>query len=526
MKLLQVSIINNSKSEIIPMLKFVENISTVALRTIICFLIAIAAASFSLFAAAQENQQGQSGLATEKVLVESMVSAGSQNGLDSETGLPEALFEPDIDPVELDYRMVPLTNDELAILAEKWLAIVKAKTEEVAAAQVAVYKTTDNIEEAARAKVTELSEDRRALFKKYGSVISAWEKKGGDADAIASYRAYQSAIVVEEARSADFKTLLAQAKNWLFDRDGGIDVLISISVLLASLVVLFSVAGVVRRLAERWIERVPNLSKLLQAFLLQVVYWLVFSIGLLIVLSAVGIDITPIFALIGGASFVLAFAFQDTLGNLASGMMIMINRPFDQGDYVDIGGVGGTVKTVSVVATTVLTPDNQVIVIPNKNVWGNTITNVTASDTRRVDLVFGIAYEDSIPEAADALEEVVKAHPLVLKEHAPVIRVHELADSSVNFVWRPWTKTSDYWTVYWDLTQQVKERFDRAGISIPFPQQDIHLYPRKNIDVRHITDAITRNGKALQSHSHDTDAETSAESAQSAKASATAQGEA
>ena len=177
-------------------------------------------------------------------------------------------------------------------------------------------------------------------------------------------------------------------------------------------------------------------------------------------------------------------------------------------------------------ATTLATPDNQKVVIPNRAIWGGPVVNVTANDTRRVDLVFGIAYEDSIPEAADALEEVVKAHPLVLKEPAPVIRVHELADSSVNFVCRPWTKTSDYWTVYWDLTQQVKERFDRAGISIPFPQQDIHLYPRKNIDVRHITDAITRNGKALQSHSHDTDAKTSAESAQSAKASATAQGEA
>jgi small conductance mechanosensitive channel len=509
------------------MREFIAHISTVALRTIICFLIAIMAALFPLFAAAQDNQEVQSGLATEKVLVDSVVSAASsQNGVDSDTGLPAALLDANVDPVELDYRMVPLTKDELAALAERWLAIVKAKTEEVAAAQVAVYQTTENIEEAARAKVTELSDERRDLFKKYASVISAWEKKGGDADAIASYRAYQSAIVVEEARSADFKTLLAQAKNWLFDRDGGIDVLINISILVLSLLILFFVAGVVRRLAGRWIERVPNLSKLLQAFLLQVVYWLVFSIGLMVVLSALGVDITPVFALIGGASFVLAFAFQDTLGNLASGIMIMINRPFDQGDYVDIGGVGGTVKTVSVVATTVLTPDNQVIVIPNKNVWGNTITNVTASDTRRVDLVFGIAYEDSIPEAADALEEVVKAHPMVLKEPAPVIRVHELADSSVNFVCRPWTKTSDYWTVYWDLTQQVKERFDQAGISIPFPQQDIHVYPRKNIDVRHITDTITENEKPPLSHSHGGGDETASESKQDAKAKATAQGEA
>ncbi len=138
-------------------------------------------------------------------------------------------------------------------------------------------------------------------------------------------------------------------------------------------------------------------------------------------------------------------------------------------------GLPATVKSVSIVATTVVTPDNQIIVIPNKNVWGNVITNVTASKTRRVDLVFGISYEDSIAAALRVMEETTQAHPLVLKEPEPVIKVHELADSSVNFVCRPWTRTSDYWTVYWDLTQQIKENFDAAGISIPYPQQDVHV---------------------------------------------------
>ena len=115
------------------------------------------------------------------------------------------------------------------------------------------------------------------------------------------------------------------------------------------------------------------------------------------------------------------------------------------------------------------------IVIPNKNVWGNVITNVTASKTRRVDLVFGISYEDSITDALRVIKETVNAHPLVLAEPEPVIRVHELADSSVNFVCRPWTKTSDYWTVYWDLTHRMKEAFGEAGLSIPYPQQDVHI---------------------------------------------------
>ena len=223
-------------------------------------------------------------------------------------------------------------------------------------------------------------------------------------------------------------------------------------------------------------ERVPNLSKLLQVFLATVVYWIVLAVGFLIVLSALGIDISPVFALIGGASFILAFAFQDTLGNLASGLMIMINRPFDEGDYVDVGGVSGTVKAVSIVATKVVTPDNQIIIIPNRNVWGNVIKNVTASETRRVDLVFGISYDDSVPKALEVITETVKAHPLVLDDPEPVIRVHELSDNSVNFVCRPWAKTTDYWAVYWDLTQQMKEKFDAAGISIPYPQRDLHVY--------------------------------------------------
>jgi small conductance mechanosensitive channel len=246
-------------------------------------------------------------------------------------------------------------------------------------------------------------------------------------------------------------------------------------VIVAALVALFTVARLVRRVARRWVAHVPNLSKLLQAFAVVVIYWLTIAVGLMVVLSSLGIDITPVFALIGGASFIMAFALQDTLGNLAAGLMIMINRPFDEGDYVDIGGVAGTVKAVSIVSTVVTTPDNQVIVVPNSKVWGNVITNVTASETRRVDLVFGIAYEDSIEEAQRVLETVVERHPLVLPEPEPVIRVNGLGDSSVDFICRPWALSSDYWTVYWDLTRQVKEAFDAAGISIPYPQTDLHV---------------------------------------------------
>jgi small conductance mechanosensitive channel len=239
---------------------------------------------------------------------------------------------------------------------------------------------------------------------------------------------------------------------------------------------LLIVARIVRAWVRRAVDRTPQISNLLSGFLVMVVYWLTIAFGLMIVLAALGVNVTPLFALVGGASFIIAFALQETLGNLAAGLMIMINRPFDEGDYVQVAGLGGTIKHVSIMSTTVTTPDNQVITIPNSKVWGDVITNVTASDTRRVDLVFGISYGDSIERAQAVLEEVVASHPLVMEDPAPNIRVSELADSSVNFIVRPWTNTSDYWTVYWDLHRAVKEAFDANGISIPFPQTDMHLH--------------------------------------------------
>jgi len=424
---------------------------------------------------AQQDQQPTEDAVAETIAETVMDAAVDGGATDPKTGLPTEVLDPAIDTTELEYRLVPLTKDELSALAAEWLAIVKDKTSEVMAAQIAIYKTEGNVEDAARDKLTELVQARKSQFDKFDHVVSALEKKGGDETEVAEYRAYRNSIIVEEVRKADVRTLMAVAADWFTDADGGVRVAKNVGIALLLLGALLFVSRFIRRLARGWFGRVPNLSKLLQTFLVTFVYWIILAFGLMIVLSALGVDVTPAFALVGGASFILAFAFQDTLGNLASGLMIMINRPFDEGDYVDVGGVAGTVKAVSIVATTVVTPDNQVIVIPNKNVWNNVITNVTGSDTRRVDLVFGISYDDSVPDAMRVMEETVKAHPLVLDEPAPTVRLHELADSSVNFICRPWTKTADYWTVYWDLMQQMKERFDASGISIPYPQRDVHV---------------------------------------------------
>jgi small conductance mechanosensitive channel len=219
-----------------------------------------------------------------------------------------------------------------------------------------------------------------------------------------------------------------------------------------------------------------NLSHLLKAMIVSTAKNLVVFIGLLFALSQLGISLGPLLAGLGIAGFIIGFALQDTLSNFASGVMILIYRPFDVGDFVDAGGVRGRVDRMSLVNTTFKTLDNQVIVVPNNLIWQQVITNLTAQRTRRVDLTFGISYGDDIDKAKAILWDILENHDAVLKTPEPKIRVGGLGESSVDLLCRPWVRTDDYWETYWDLTEIVKKRFDEEGITIPFPQRDVHHY--------------------------------------------------
>jgi small conductance mechanosensitive channel len=231
------------------------------------------------------------------------------------------------------------------------------------------------------------------------------------------------------------------------------------------------------RITAKALSRHHAASNLLENFARRTTGGVVFVVGILMALSILGVQIGPLMAALGAGGFIVGFALQDTLGNFASGLMIMVYRPFDVDDYIAVAGGEGTVKEMSLVSTTLLTVDNKVLIIPNKKAWSDTIVNFTGRDIRRVDLVFGIGYDDNIRHATDVLMEVAGEHKLVLDEPPVMVNVDELADSSVNLLCRPWVKTKDYWAVRWDLTRQVKERFDAEGISIPFPQRDVHMHP-------------------------------------------------
>ena len=198
-------------------------------------------------------------------------------------------------------------------------------------------------------------------------------------------------------------------------------------------------------------------------------------VGVIVGLGTVGINVAALLTVIGGASFIIAFALQDTLSNFAAGVMLLIYRPFDVGDMVEVGGVSGKIDQVSLVSTIIRTFDNKIVLVPNKNVWGQIITNSSTPKERRVDMIFGIGYDDDADKAKQILTKIVKDHDLVLEDPEPTIQLHELADSSVNFICRPWVKTADYWQVHWDVTQTVKAEFDKSGISIPYPHQELHI---------------------------------------------------
>ena len=230
------------------------------------------------------------------------------------------------------------------------------------------------------------------------------------------------------------------------------------------------VTTVIRKLMEK-----GQVDATLVRFAENLIYIILMIVVILAALNTLGVQTTSFVAILGAAGLAIGLALQGTLGNVGSGVLLIMFRPFKVGDVVSAGGETGSVEAISLFATTLKTPDNKVIIIPNSAVTGGNITNFSAKETRRVDMVFGIGYDDDLKLAKATLEEIVTADERVLKDPAPFIAVSELADSSVNFVVRVWVSSGDYWGVHFDTIEKVKLTFDEKGISIPYPQVAMHL---------------------------------------------------
>lgn len=255
--------------------------------------------------------------------------------------------------------------------------------------------------------------------------------------------------------------------------------IINIVAALAIFVIGRWVAKWLTRILSRLMER-QNIEQTLIKFLKNIVYYALLVAVIIAALNRLGVNTTSFVAVVGAAGLAIGLALKDSLGNFSAGVMLIFFRPFKIGDFVTAGGVSGTVKEISIFNTELATPDNQKVIVPNSSIMGNVITNVTANATRRIDLIYGISYTDDTVKAKEIIASVFKADARILPEPAPFIAVSELADSSVNIVARPWVKTEEYWAVRCDLVEKVKHEFDKAGISIPFPQRDVHMYMEKN----------------------------------------------
>jgi small conductance mechanosensitive channel len=270
------------------------------------------------------------------------------------------------------------------------------------------------------------------------------------------------AITTSAQQAAD--TAVALVSNW------GLQVVGAIALLIVGRIA----AGMVSRGVRRSLER-ASVDAGLVPFFSSASYYVVLTVVVIAVLQLFGIQTTSLVAVVGAAGLAVGLAMQGTLSSFAAGVMLLVFRPFTIGNYVEVAGAAGSVEEIGLFTTTLNTPDNVKIVIPNSAVYGRTIKNYSANETRRVDLVMGISYTDDIERAIGIIREVVGKDTRVLSDPDVTVAVSELGDSSVNIAVRPWCKGTDYWPLRFDLTRALKEELEAGGCSIPFPQRDLHV---------------------------------------------------
>jgi small conductance mechanosensitive channel len=249
-----------------------------------------------------------------------------------------------------------------------------------------------------------------------------------------------------------------------------INIAMALVIFLVGRMLVSIIINICRKLLTR-----ANMDEMLVNFACSILRWFLLLFVIIAALGQLGINTNSLVALLGAAGLAIGLSLQSSLQNFAAGVMLIVFRPFKKGDFVDVAGTTGVIEEIGIFTTTMCTGDNREIIVPNGAIYSGTITNYSARDTRRVDMVFGIGYGDDLQLAKQLLTEIISADDRVLKDPEPLIALGELGDSSVNFLVRPWVKASDYSAVRWDTNEKVKHTFDARGISIPFPQMDVHI---------------------------------------------------
>lgn len=250
----------------------------------------------------------------------------------------------------------------------------------------------------------------------------------------------------------------------------GVNILMAIIIFIVGRIVVRIIVSITEKLLKR-----AGMASILTEFVSSIIKTILLLFVVIAALDQLGVNTTSLIALIGAAGLAVGLSLQSSLQNFAAGVMLIVFRPFKTGDYIEAGGTAGVVEQINIFSTTMRTGDNREVIVPNGKIYGGTITNNSARDTRRIDMVFGIGYNDDIRKAKDIIRGVLDTDERVFDEPAPLIAVSELADSSVNFIVRPWVKRSDYFSTKCDLIENIKLAFDEHGITIPYPQMDVHV---------------------------------------------------
>lgn len=278
---------------------------------------------------------------------------------------------------------------------------------------------------------------------------------------------------MDEIKVPDFG--INWAELWGQAQTTGVEFAVKAMAAVAIFLVGLWLARMVTKAMHRIMQK-QNVDKILESFICNLAYWALMTFVIIAAISQIGVQTTSLIAVMGAAGLAIGLALQGSLANFAAGVLIVMFRPYRVGDFVEAAGIAGIVMQVQILTTILRTPDNKQIVVPNGQIMNSIITNYSTNDTRRIDMVIGVSYGDNIDKVKATLKDLVESDNRILKDPECQIAVSALADSSVNFVVRPWVNTADYWAVNFDLTEAIKKRFDQENISIPFPQRDVHVY--------------------------------------------------
>lgn len=380
---------------------------------------------------------------------------------------------------ELAASVVPLTRAELEALAAEALESARLRTAEVVEFRKTNPRTSQTADPSTQLQsaydkydqeMLRLVALRGAAFDRLNLVLEEWEEKGGDLDKIEEYRAYRRAVITDTVSGLSIGSTWQAAKTWAVSPSGGGRLLKGLALFFGSLVILFYVARLVRSGVGRSLDHSHSTSHLLQTFIGLLAYWVIVLLGLALIVAAFGFDITPVFAVLGGASFVLAFAMQETLGNFTAGLMIMIYRPFDQGDRIVAAGVEGTVRKLNLTSTIMVTPDHRLVTVPNSKVWNDVIVNTVDLGERRIELEFRIRQPEQALAAAAGLAEILPTIAGVLKQPAPEIYFSQVDGRGATLQVRPWAESRSFMPTRRSVVRTVMEYFAAEQIELWTPQ--------------------------------------------------------